>query len=117
MKSNKVALDLVLEEIRLETGSSYELEYRFHPKRKWRFDVAFPAEKVAVEIEGGVWQYGRHNRAAGFLADLEKYNAAALRGWCVLRYTWEQVGEKKTKAEVERALRDRWYEIRCRWKK
>ena len=55
----------------------YGVEYRFHPTRKWRFDAAFPSEKVAVEIEGGVWKYGRHNRASGFLNDMEKYNEAA----------------------------------------
>jgi very-short-patch-repair endonuclease len=67
----------------------YGIEYRFHPTRKWRFDVAFLSEKVAVEIEGGVWQYGRHNRASGFLKDLEKYNEAAMLGWRVIRTPWE----------------------------
>jgi len=33
-------------------------EYRFHPKRKWRFDFAWPDCQVAVEIEGGVWRAG-----------------------------------------------------------
>lgn len=29
---------------------------------------------------------GRHNRPAGFIADCEKYNAAAIAGWKVLRF-------------------------------
>lgn len=62
-------------------------EYRFHKTRKWRFDYAWPDIKVALEIEGGVWTGGRHTRGAGFLRDIEKYNAAAVAGWTVLRCT------------------------------
>lgn len=61
-------------------------EYRFHPERRWRFDFADPKRKVAIEIEGGLWNYGRHNRPEGYMKDLEKYNQAALMGWKVLRY-------------------------------
>jgi very-short-patch-repair endonuclease len=61
-------------------------EYRFAPPRRWRFDYAFPEFKLAVEIEGGAWIQGRHTRGKGFLADLEKYNAATLLGWAILRY-------------------------------
>ena len=28
-------------------------EYRFHPTRKWRFDYAWPENKIALEVEGG----------------------------------------------------------------
>jgi len=61
-------------------------EHIFHPTRKWRFDFANPELKIAVEQEGGVWIFGRHNRGKGFLSDLEKYNAATIMGWRVLRY-------------------------------
>jgi len=67
----------------------WEVEYKFHPKRRWRFDFAFPLIKIAVEIEGGVWSGGRHTRGAGFIKDMEKYNAAVLLGWRVLRYSGE----------------------------
>lgn len=62
-------------------------EYRFHPKRLWRFDYAFPEHKIALEVEGGVWTQGRHTRAEGFLGDIEKYNTASLMGWRVFRCT------------------------------
>jgi very-short-patch-repair endonuclease len=66
-------------------------EYRFHETRKWRFDLAFPEQKLAVEIEGGIWQYGRHNRASTFIKDLEKYNNACMLGWYLLRFSTEMV--------------------------
>jgi len=64
-----------------------EHEYRFHPKRKWRFDWAWPEYGVAVECEGGVWVRGRHTRGQGFTKDCWKYSAAAALGWLVLRCT------------------------------
>jgi very-short-patch-repair endonuclease len=68
-------------------------EYRFHPARKWRFDYAWPDHKLAVEIDGGVWAQGRHTRGAGFIADQQKTNAAALLGFFVLRYTPDRLNE------------------------
>lgn len=63
-------------------------EYRFCVSRKWRADFAFPTQMILVEIEGGLWGKGGggHNRAKGFIADLEKYNYAAELGYTVLRY-------------------------------
>lgn len=69
---------------------AFETEYRFHPVRRWRFDFAMPDKMLAVEIEGGLHQNGRHNRAAGYMADMEKYNAAVALGWRVLRFTPQQ---------------------------
>lgn len=67
-----------------------EVEYRFHPTRRWRFDIAWPDKMLAIEIEGGAWIAGRHNRPAGYIKDMDKYNEAALLGWRVLRYTPQQ---------------------------
>ncbi len=66
-------------------------ELRFHPKRKWRFDWAWPEYKLAVEQDGAVHTQGRHTRGTGFIKDMEKLNAAASMGWLVLRYTPDQV--------------------------
>lgn len=69
-----------------------ELEYRFHlpppgeVQRKWRFDLAYPNLKIAVEVEGGIWIAGRHTRGAGYKSDCEKYNTAVEQGWKVFRF-------------------------------
>lgn len=71
-----------------------EEEYIFDarkPRRRWKFDFAHPASHVAVELEGGIHSFGRHNRAQGYMDDAEKYTQAALQGWKVLRYTTGQV--------------------------
>lgn len=67
-------------------------EFRFHPTRRWRFDYAWPAHRVALEVEGGIWVGGRHINPRGFFNDLEKYNAAAVLGWRILRVTPKAVG-------------------------
>lgn len=62
-------------------------EFRFAPPRRWRFDRAWVTQRIAVELEGGVWSKGRHVRPAGYEADAAKYNAATCEGWRVLRFT------------------------------
>jgi very-short-patch-repair endonuclease len=66
-------------------GPPLEKEFRFHPVRKWRADFAHLESRTLIEIEGGIYINGRHNRGAGFAADLEKYLEASLAGWRVVR--------------------------------
>lgn len=54
-------------------------------ERKWRFDFAWLEEKVALEVEGGIWIAGGHSRGSGVAKDMAKYNSAVLLGWKVLR--------------------------------
>lgn len=61
-----------------------EFEYRFHPKRKWRLDIAWPGKKVCVEVQGGIFIRGRHTRGAALLKEWEKLNTLAEMGWRVL---------------------------------
>ena len=79
-------------------------QYRFHPTRKWAFDFAWPDVKLAVEVEGGTWSNGRHTRGSGFEEDCEKYNAAALDGWLVFRFTGGMVNSGQARLMTEEAL-------------
>lgn len=76
---------------RLAGGPELEREYRFDPKRRWRADFAHLRTRCLIEVEGGIWVNGRHNRAAGFNADLEKYLEASLAGWRVFRLGPDQI--------------------------
>ena len=73
------------------TRTPLEREYRFHHARKWRLDFAHPATRIGIEIEGGTWVQGRHNRPQGFAADCEKYNSAAELGWRLFRLTPDMI--------------------------
>lgn len=65
-------------------------EHRFHDKRRFRFDFAWPDKKVAVEIDGVHYSSAgaptRHQQAGGFIRDREKDNLAIEMGWVVLHY-------------------------------
>lgn len=80
------------------------VEHRFDSVRRWRFDYAWPEKRVALEVEGGVWTGGRHTRGKGFLADVEKYNAAALAGWRVFRTTPRELLSSDTLQLIQTAL-------------
>lgn len=74
-------------------GFDFVMEYKFHPVRKWRFDYALLEHKIAIEIEGGIWNNGAHVRGKHYSSDMEKYNQAQILGWKVLRYTHEQFNQ------------------------
>ena len=69
----------------------FEQEFQFHPTRKWRADFHIKNTKLLIEVEGGIWSGGRHTRGKGYIGDMEKYNAATMMGYQVLRFSTEQV--------------------------
>jgi very-short-patch-repair endonuclease len=86
-----------------ELGISFIPEFIFARPRKWRFDyVLEPTEnKVAIEIEGGIFSQGRHVRGVGYQKDLEKYREAAIRGYKVLRFSTQEVLNGTARAFLE----------------
>ncbi len=80
-------------------------EFRFDPNRRWRFDWAWPAQMVALEIDGGAYSQGRHTRGKGFIKDQEKLNEAALLGWLVLRTVPDDVQDGSIFELLARALK------------
>lgn len=92
---------MLAEQIALAGLGVAEMEYRFHPTRKWRFDLAFnrATVKVAIEIEGQVHKIGEK-----WLRDLEKHNESMLMGWCTLRVTPDMVRDCSALELVRRAL-------------
>lgn len=52
--------------------------------RGYAIDVAFPAQQVAIEVDG--WAF--HSDPNAFQKDRVRQNRLALYGWQVLRFTW-----------------------------
>lgn len=86
-------------------GFKPEREYRFHAVRKWRFDLAFPDRRLAVEVDGGGWIHGRHHRPLGYERDCEKGAWALICNWRVLHVTPGQVRSGAALAWIEALLK------------
>lgn len=72
--------------------------------KDWRFDFAWPDLMLAVEVEGGGWVGGRHNRGEGFLEDLRKYQAGQRLGWTIYRTAGELIGTGETLETIEQLI-------------
>lgn len=83
-----------------------ETEVQFHAKRKWRLDYAWPAQQIAVEYQGGIYNAGRtgHSSVMGLSRDYEKFTEATLHGWRVILITAGSVRTGKAVEWVRRAL-------------
>ena len=68
-------------------GPELKPQHKFEPMRRWRADFAHIASRTLIEVEGGLYQQGRHQRLHGYQADCEKYNWATMTGWRVIRLT------------------------------
>jgi len=73
----------ILKKLKLD----YQLEFKFSKERKFKFDIALPAQKIAIEYEGINSKKSRHTSITGYTNDCTKYNLASVEGWKVLRYT------------------------------
>lgn len=75
------------------------------PFGPWAIDLAFPAVRVAVEVDGWAW----HSDPERFRTDRRKQNALVAAGWTVLRFTWSDVHDRpaETVGRIRRAVGDR----------
>jgi very-short-patch-repair endonuclease len=73
-----------------------------HPVCGYVVDVAFPRQKVVIEVDG--WAF--HNDRAAFQRDRSRQNRISLSGWKVLRFTWLDLTEhpQRVIAEIAAAV-------------
>ncbi|WP_216936217.1 MULTISPECIES: DUF559 domain-containing protein [unclassified Acinetobacter] len=84
----------------------FQQEFEFHQARKWRADFHLVGKKILVEVEGGIWNGGRHTRGKGYLGDMEKYNAATIMGFQVIRFSTDQVKSGHAIQQIEKMVGD-----------
>lgn len=104
---------------RREQGSSLEREMAFQIRaaklpiparehqfcnRKWRFDFAWPLQRIGLEVHGATYANGRHTRGNGFAEDRRKMNMAQLMGWKVLEFDSAMVKTGEALQTLESAL-------------
>ncbi|HYH30934.1 MAG TPA: DUF559 domain-containing protein [Pseudonocardia sp.] len=68
-----------------------------HPFGPYLIDLAFPARRVAIELDGWAW----HVDVERFRADRRKGNALTRAGWTLLRFTWHDLVTRPGEVLVE----------------
>ena len=82
----------------------FERQHKFHPDRRWLLD--FYREGWGIEVQGGGWNAGRHNRNPITIGkDYEKFNACAEMGIKLLLYTGEQIKDGSAITQIERIFK------------
>lgn len=68
-----------------------------YPVGAYLVDIAFPAQRVAIEIDG--WAF--HSDQQAFQNDRNRQNRLALSGWQVLRFTWLDITRQPDRVLME----------------
>lgn len=66
-------------------------EQKLIPSRRFRFDFVHYPSRIAIEINGGNWIFGRHTRPDALNSEYEKVLLAAREGYTVLFLSQDQV--------------------------
>lgn len=96
--------DALAKQIRDEGLPDPTREFRFHPRRMWRLDFAWPDLLVGCEVMGATWSGGRHVRPEGYEKDAEKANTAAVMGWLILRVTTPMIKDGRAIEAIVAAI-------------
>ena len=85
-------------------------EYPFNPTRRFRFDYAFPRVKIAVEVDGGLFNSyqgkhaGRHSGGMGQKVDMDKGNLACADDWLVFHFIPDEMFALENRKMLHEAI-------------
>lgn len=79
-------------------------EFKAIPTRRFRWDFAWPAQKLLVEVNGGTWGKGGHSTGTGIARDYEKLNLANLAGYRCLIFTGEMIKSGEAVGMIAKCL-------------
>ena len=90
-------------------GIAFERQVGFaEPERHWRADFRIGCG-LLIEVEGLTWftnprtgkyHLGGHQTKKGYTDNCEKYNAAVLRGYALLRFTEDMINDGRAVAAI-----------------
>jgi very-short-patch-repair endonuclease len=98
--------DTLCAQLALAGFKAFKREFCAIPGRRFRWDFAWPDNKLLVEVQGGTWNGGSHGRGSGISRDTEKLNLATCHGWRVLQFTPDQVREGKALRWVQQFFKE-----------
>lgn len=95
--------DILWAAVSSKWGGRAQAEYLAIEGRRFRIDIAFPEEKVAVECDG--WQYHAKYKE-DFKKGLKRQNLLTEQGWKFLRFTSGEIHNELEQciAMIERAV-------------
>lgn len=91
-------------QIRMAGLPEPKTEFHGVPGRRFRWDFAWPANGVVLEVQGNVWTKGAHSSGRGITRDCEKLNAATLHGWRPLAVTSNMVKDGSALKLIQQVL-------------
>jgi hypothetical protein len=71
-------------------------EFSHIPSRRFRLDIAWPSQRIGIEVQGGIWIQGKHGRGSGIRKDMDKRNLQIIGGWRVLEVEPRELCSQKT---------------------
>lgn len=101
------AEELLAFQIKAAGLDGFERQYRYAKPRKLAADFAWPASRLLVECDGGIFSRQAHGSITGILADIDRANTATLTGWRRLRVTPDMVKSGVALQLIEAALTDK----------
>jgi len=80
-------------------------EYQALPARRYRWDF-FIAPDLLIEVQGGVWNYGKsgHSSGMGITRDAEKASLAVAHGYRQITATTAQVKSGQALTWIKQAI-------------
>lgn len=109
MRQNDDAHRLLIFQLNAAGIKDFHVEYRFAYKdlgREFEWDLAFVDQKIAVEVNGGIWTKGAHGHPITILRNMEKGNWGAALGWRVLAFSTDQVKNGEALNFIEAVLKN-----------
>jgi len=96
----RIAVILELEQYLKKYGFAKEVLFNkiMPTKRQFRADYFLPSFDIIIEVNGGQFSRGRHNRGGkGYENDLTKLNIAQQNGFKIFQFTYEMLARLEYK--------------------